>query len=98
MAKYINEFTELRHYRDLAVRADELYMVTAHINMDQSADWCDEDLEVVRHAAYMAVKKYCNAIDERKYAMTNEMYRKLDFADTFKPRRSFWDIFKRKES
>ena len=98
MAKYINEWTELRHYRELAVRYDELIRLETNADWDRNADWCDKDLEELRHDAYVAIKNYREAIGARRDAMTNVFYDKLDFADTFKPRRSFWDIFKRKES
>lgn len=98
MAKYINEWTELRHYRELAVRHDELLTLGVHLDFDRDADWCDKDLEELRHDAYVAIKNYREAVGKRKSAIENVFYDKLDFADTFKPRRSFWDIFKRKES
>lgn len=100
MAKYVNEFMELRAYRDLAVRNDELITVMAHLDWDRNESWCDEELELeqLRHDAYVAVKKYDDAIQKRMNAMTDELYNKLDFADTFKPKKRFWDIFKRKGS
>ena len=96
MAKYINEFTELREYRDMSVRHAELLRDESRMDFDRHEGWCDTDMEVLRHNAYVAVKKYREAIGKRIDDKTDEFYDELEFAHTFKPKKNFWDRFKKK--
>ena len=98
MAKeYINEYIELSKFEKLAERQSDLSRTMATLDWDRYEDWCkDDEVETLRHAAYLAIKKYNDVITSRKTAMRETMYDKLDYADDHmkKPGKRFWDIFK----
>lgn len=99
MAKeYINEFTELYKYEELAERSRELAKVKTALDFDCHASWCKEDdnIETLRYDAYVAIKKYNKAITDMKGEMKDVFYDKLNYADEHmrKPKKKFWDIFK----
>ena len=99
MAKeYINEYIELSKFEELAERQSDLVRTMTALDWDRYKDWCkdDEEVETLRHTAYLAIKKYNDVITSQKAVMRETMYEKLDYADDHmrKPGKRFWNIFR----
>lgn len=99
MTDYINEYSELRKYHEMAARLDEIKKIKRDIEFDTFSDWCDRELSdrVIQLCADL--DRYHLALSSKIDAMTEELYNKLDYADENMSKKSFWKrIFKRGES